>query len=55
LLFLILMKKWMRVILLKFFEYIPITTWSEQLSKLQAVLIMNNTKIVHLQECHFLS
>jgi hypothetical protein len=41
--------------LLKFFEYISITTWSETLSKLQVVLIMNNNKIVYLQECHFLS
>ena len=44
-----------KVLLQKFFEHIAIKTLSETLSKLQVVLIMNNTKFVHLQVCHFLS
>ncbi|XP_047057420.1 zinc finger CCCH domain-containing protein 4 [Lolium rigidum] len=38
-----------KVLLQKFFEYIAIKALSETLSKLQVVLIMNNTKFVHLQ------
>lgn len=43
-----------RVLLQKFFEHIAIKTLSETLPNLQVVLIMNNTKFVHLQVCHFL-
>lgn len=38
-----------RVLLQKFFEHIAIKTLSETLPNLQVVLIMNNTKFVHLQ------
>ncbi|KQK03657.1 hypothetical protein BRADI_2g09177v3 [Brachypodium distachyon] len=48
-----------KVLLQKFFENIAIKTLSETLSNLQVILIMNNTKFVHLQvdrlarECFF--
>lgn len=42
-----------QVLLQKFFEHIAIKTLSETLSNLQVILIMNNTKFVQLQVCHF--
>uniref|UniRef100_A0A453EMG5 Uncharacterized protein n=1 Tax=Aegilops tauschii subsp. strangulata TaxID=200361 RepID=A0A453EMG5_AEGTS len=44
-----------RVLLQKFFEHIAIKTLSETLPNLQVVLIMNNTKFVHLQQAERLA